>query len=143
MGFSAAKGDLYGERIGEWVWADQVPLKRLLRVGLTVGCGSDWGPKDPWENMVLAQTHEFWGSGYHNDDADHAVSREEALALWTREAGRVLAWDGIGTLEAGTWADLVIIDRDPLTCSLDDLAETNVLETRLAGQVVHDTSNKA
>ena len=46
MGFSAAKGDLYGERIGTWAWRDQVPLKRLLRAGLDVGLGTDWGPEE-------------------------------------------------------------------------------------------------
>lgn len=137
MGFSAAKGDLYGERIGAWVWQDQVPLARLLRVGLTVGCGTDWGPKNPWENMVLAQTHEFWGSGRRNDGPDHAVDRATALALWTREAAKVLAWDGIGTLAPGHWADVIAVDRDPLACDLEALAETQVLRTWLAGRVVH------
>lgn len=61
MSFSWGKGDLYGERAGRHVWRDQVPLKRLLRAGLTVGCGSDWGPKNPWEQMQLAETHEFCG----------------------------------------------------------------------------------
>lgn len=138
MGFSAAKGDLYGERIGRWAWRDQVPLKRLLRAGLVVGLGTDWGPKDPWENLVLAQTHEFWGSGHRNDDDDdHAVDRGEALAMWTRDAARTLAWDGIGTIEPGGWADLCIVDRDPLTCSLDELGDTEVLRTVLAGGTVH------
>ncbi|MDH4076247.1 MAG: amidohydrolase family protein, partial [Acidimicrobiia bacterium] len=138
MGFSAAKGDLYSERIGPWVWQDQVPLARLLRVGLTVGCGTDWGPKNPWENMVLAQTHEFWGSGRRNDGPDHAVDRATAIALWTREAARVLDWDGIGTLARGHWADVIAVDRDPFTCDLDALADTQVQRTWLAGRVVHE-----
>ncbi|MBI5506054.1 MAG: amidohydrolase family protein, partial [Deltaproteobacteria bacterium] len=43
MSFSCAKGDLMAERIGPHVWKDLIPLRRLLRAGLTVGCGSDWG----------------------------------------------------------------------------------------------------
>src|SRR5690606_14676293 len=35
MAFSWGKGDLWGERIGRHVWRDQVPLKRLLRAGLS------------------------------------------------------------------------------------------------------------
>ena len=137
MGFSAAKGDLYGRRIGPWAWRDQVPLQRLVRAGLVVGLGTDWGPKDPWENMVLAQTHEFWGSGHRNDDADHAVTREQAVAMWTSDAARTLAWDGIGTIRPGAWADLCIVDRDPLTCPLDELPGTTVLRTVLAGRTVY------
>ncbi len=138
MGFSAAKGDLYGERIGRWVWRDQVPLKRLLQAGLDVGLGSDWGPKSPWENLVLAETHEFWGSGHRNDGPDHAVSRSEALAMWTRDAAKTLNWEGIGTIRQGGWADLAIVDRNPLSCSLHDLAGTNVLRTFLGGKTVYD-----
>ena len=114
MGFSAAKGDLYGERIGRHVWRDQVPLNRLLRAGLTVGCGTDWGPKNPWENMVLAQTHEFWGSGHRNSSPDHEVTRHQAIAMWTTEAAKILRWDGIGSLRPGNWADVLVLDRNPL-----------------------------
>ena len=138
MGFSAAKGDLYGERIGQWAWEDQVPLQRLLKAGLVVGLGTDWGPKNPWENLVLAQTHEFWGSGYRNDGPDHAVDRGQALAMWTRDAARTLAWEGIGSVNVGGWADLVVVDRDPLNCDLSELADTVVLKTLLAGQTVYE-----
>ena len=138
MGFSAAKGDLYGERIGQWAWEDQVTLQRLLKAGLVVGLGTDWGPKNPWENLVLAQTHEFWGSGYRNDGPDHAVDRGQALAMWTRDAARTLAWEGIGSVNVGGWADLVVVDRDPLNCDLSELADTVVLKTLLAGQTVYE-----
>ena len=141
MGFSAAKGDLYGERIGPWAWRDQVPLKRLLRAGLVVGLGTDWGPKNPWENLVLAQTHEFWGSGRRNDGPDHAVSREEALAMWTRDAARTLGRDDIGMLRAGNWADLAILDRNPLSCSLAELGATGVRRTVLGGRTVFDAAS--
>jgi predicted amidohydrolase YtcJ len=138
MAFSWGKGDLWGERVGPDVWRDQVPLKRLLRAGLVVGAGSDWGPKNPWEQMQLAETHEFAGSGRRNATPDHAVTREEALAMWTRDAGRVMGWDGVGTLAPGSHADVIAVDRDPLTCGLDELPQTTVLLTLLGGRVVHD-----
>jgi predicted amidohydrolase YtcJ len=55
--------------------------------------------------------------------------------MWTREAAHVLRWEGIGSLEPGNHADLAVIDRDPLTCSLEDLSDTRVT-TMLSGQVV-------
>ena len=137
MSFSWGKGDLYGERVGRHVWKDQVPLKRLLRMGVTVGCGSDWGPKNPWEQMQLAETHEFAGSGHRNDTPDHAISREESLLTWTRDAARVLHWDDIGTLEPGRQADLIVVDRDPLTCRLDALPGTQTQMTLVGGEVMH------
>ena len=73
------------------------------------------GPKDPWENLVLAETSEFWGSGHCNDGPDHAASRPEALAMWTRDAARTLDWSDIGTIAAAwNWADLAISIVNPL-----------------------------
>jgi predicted amidohydrolase YtcJ len=138
MAFSWGKGDLWGERVGKHVWRDQVPLKRLLRAGLTVGAGSDWGPRNPWEQIQLAETHEFAGSGYRNATPDHVVTREEAVLMWTRDAARVLGWQDVGTLAPGNHADIIVIDRDPLACKLDDLPQTGVLMTLLGGRPVYD-----
>ena len=60
-------------------WTDLIPLKRLLDAGLPVACGSDWGPKNIFEHVALAETHEFCGSGRRNDDAGAArVARRGA-----------------------------------------------------------------
>ena len=143
VSFSWGKGDIYRERMGQHVLRDLAPLKRMLDAGLQVSLGSDWGPPGYFEHMRLAQTHEFCGSGYRNDGPDHAVTREQAVAMWTREAGRVMDWDGIGTLEPGTLADLIVVDRNPLTCGIDDLPDTRVLRTVVGGKVVHDTGELA
>lgn len=139
MSFSWGKGDLYGERAGEYVWKDQVPLKRLLKAGLTVGCGSDWGPKNPWEHIQLAETHEFCGSGHRNDTPDHALTREESLITWTRDAGRVIGRGDTGCLADGQKADFIIVDRDPMSCPIADLPATRVLATAVGGRFVHNT----
>ena len=138
MSFSCAKGDLFEKRIGAHVWADLIPLKRLLDAGLLVAAGSDWGPKNVFEHIALAQTHEFWGSGRRNDGPAQKVSREQALRMWTCDAARALQWDGVGTLAPGSHADFIIVDRDTLTCRTEDLAATQVLRTVFDGEVVHD-----
>ena len=40
-------------------------------------------------------------------------------------------------LEEGKLADFIVVDRDVLTCPLDDLKETQVIETYLGGRLVH------
>jgi len=55
-----------------------------------------------------------------------------------REAGRVLQWEGVGTLAPGSRADLIVVDRDPLECRVDDLLGASVLRTVLGGNTVHD-----
>jgi predicted amidohydrolase YtcJ len=139
MSFSCAKGDLFEKRIGKHVWNDLIPLKRLLEAGLTVSAGSDWGPKNIFEHIALAETHEFWGSGRRNDGPAQKVSREEAVRMWTSEAAHALGWEGIGSLAPGNHADLLIVDRDILSCRVEDLPSTSVLRTVLAGEAVHDS----
>ena len=114
MSFSWGKGDLFAERVGEQVLPDLLPLRRLLDAGMNVSCGSDWGPKNLFEHMELACTHRFAGSGRTNRGPAQEVTREEAVAMWTREAAKVLRWEGVGTLAPGSHADLVVVDRDPL-----------------------------
>ncbi len=138
MSFSWGKGDLFVERIGEHVLGDLIPLRRMLDAGLVVGCGSDWGPKNVFEHLALAETHEFAGSGRRNDGPAQRVTRAEALRMWTRDAARTLGWEGIGTLAPGNHADLIVVDRDPLECSLAELPGARVLRTVLGGRVVWD-----
>jgi hypothetical protein len=139
MSFSWGKGDMFADRVGEHVLPDLIPLRRMLDAGLVVGCGTDWGPKNVFEQMALAETHEFCRSGRRNAGPAQRVTREEALRMWTRDAGRVLGWHGVGTLVPGNHADLIVIDRDPLQCTLDDLPDTRVLRTVLGGRVVWDS----
>ena len=138
VSFCWGKGDLFVERMGETVLEHLVPLRRLRDAGMAVACGSDWGPKNVFEQIALATTHEFCGSGRRNDGPAQAVTREDAIAMWTRDAARVLAWEGIGRLAPGCHADLAVVDRDPLACRVEDLPATRVLRTAMGGAVVHD-----
>jgi hypothetical protein len=139
LSFTAGKGDIFAERIGEACLEDLIPLGRMLKAGLRVGCGSDWGPKNIFEHLWLAMTHRFEGSGRSNLGAAQRITREEAFDMWTGAAADVLGWPDIGRLLPGHRADLVIVDRDPVLCPLDALPGTIVRSTLLDGRVVHDT----
>jgi predicted amidohydrolase YtcJ len=135
MSFAWGKGELVRERIGEDHLQDLIPLQRLLDAGLHVGCGTDWGPKNVFEQIALAVEPTYAGSGAHAPTP--GVSRSDGLAMWTREAAHVLRWEEIGSLQAGYHADLCVVDRNPLDCPVEDLADTEVLATMLAGELVH------
>jgi predicted amidohydrolase YtcJ len=137
MSFSFFKQHTFRERVGSDVLADLIPLQRELDHGFQVGCGTDWGPSNVFEHIALAEDHRgvFGGA---NDTPAHAVSRADALAMWTRSAGRILRWQGVGTIEAGAWADLIVVDRDPLTVPAEELVGTVVHATLLGGRAVHD-----
>jgi len=39
----------------------------------------------------------------------------QAIRAATADAAQLMAWqDRVGTIEAGKWADLIAVDRDPL-----------------------------
>ncbi len=56
--------------------------------------------------------------------------------MWTQGGASVLDWPELGRLAPGAYADLVVLDRDPLTCALDDLPDVVVHATMTAGAVV-------
>jgi predicted amidohydrolase YtcJ len=46
--------------------------------------------------------------------------------------------DEIGSIEPDKRADLAVLDRDIVTCSPEDIRETNVELTMVEGAVVHE-----
>ena len=139
MSFSWGKGDLFIERIGEHVLADLIPLRRMLDAGLRGRVRHRLGAEERLRaRRARRRRTRFCGSGRRNDGPAQRVTRAEALAMWTRDAARVLGWEGIGTLAPGSHADLIVVDRDPLACPIDDLPATRVLRTVLGGRTVYD-----
>jgi predicted amidohydrolase YtcJ len=56
--------------------------------------------------------------------------------MFTSDAAKVLQWPEIGSIVPGNFADLAIIDRDPVECDVDTLHETHVLQTIFNGEAV-------
>jgi predicted amidohydrolase YtcJ len=135
MSFSWGKGEIVRQRFGERHLPDFIPLARLLDNGLHIAAGTDWGPKNVFEHIALAVEPRYAASG--RPAATPGISRQQALAMWTNEAAHVLRWEGIGSLEPGFHADLVVVDRNPLSCPIEDLPDTQVLATVLAGSPVY------
>jgi len=67
------------------------------------------------------------------------LSREAVLRAATIDAAYELHQDeAIGSLEVGKFADLIVLDRNPLQIPAEDIANTRVLETLVGGNVVYD-----
>lgn len=134
LSFLWGKGEMVRERLGEEYLLDFIPVARLLAAGLRVAAGSDWGPKSAFEQIALAVRPHFGASGRASPLP--GITREAALAMWTREAAHVLRWDGIGSIEPGHLADLIVVDRDPLTTPVEELPSTRVLTTIVGGKTL-------
>jgi predicted amidohydrolase YtcJ len=46
-----------------------------------------------------------------------------------------------GSIEAGKYADLVILDRDIMTCTEDEIRDIEPLQTILGGKVIFDSGS--
>ncbi|HLI13787.1 MAG TPA: amidohydrolase family protein [Alphaproteobacteria bacterium] len=137
LSFCWGKGELFRRRMRNPPLGDLLPLRRFFDAGMAVAGASDWGPKNPFEQIELALTHEFAGSGYRNLGPDQRITRREAVSMWTRDAAKVLRWNGIGSLYPGAHADLVVVDRDLMTCDVEAIGSTKALLTLVGGKAVH------
>jgi predicted amidohydrolase YtcJ len=123
------------------------PLRSIFEAGAVAGGGSDHmqkigslravNPYNPFLAMWTTITRK--AKGYEGTlHPEEALSREQALRLYTiNNAYLMFLEDQIGSLEPGKLADFVIVDTDILTCPLDSIRNTQVLQTYLAGKLIY------
>ena len=115
----------------------QYPARSLLDAGATISGASDWfvSTPNPFEAIYQAETRK--GTEGVLDPAQR-MPREAMLFAYTRNSARAMnQQDSIGSLAPGMQADLVLLDRDVLTVSPDELKETKVVWTMLGGVTVY------
>ncbi|MFD2532632.1 amidohydrolase [Gracilimonas halophila] len=115
--------------------------QKFLDQGTIIANGSDFPVEhsNPFYGLyssVTRQDHE--GNPPGGWYPEEALSREETLRSFTIDAAYAAHQEDIlGTLEAGKWADFVVIDRDFFEVPAIEIWQTNVLETWVAGEKVY------
>ena len=105
-----------------------------------MGFGTD-SPVTPYPPFVSLWTGIARRTELKNTQmgTDQKVNREEAIRAYTVNGAYLTFEEDLkGSLETGKLADLIIIDRDILTCPEDDIKDTKVLATYLGGKVVYE-----
>jgi predicted amidohydrolase YtcJ len=125
------------EHLAKRFWADYLDgtysFRSLIDSGAVVANGSDAPVEelDPWAGVV-AGVLDHWRE-------DQRLTVEQALHA-TCVAPTWLSHDERtrGTLVPGRYADLVVLDRDPLACEPEELPEVQVVATMVGGRWTHN-----
>jgi len=112
------------------------PARGMLDTGTEIAGASDWPVTSaaPFAAIYQAETR-IGPKGVLF--AEQRMPRLAMLYAYTRNAADVLNQSkSIGSLVPGKRADLVLVDRDVLTVSADELKEAKILATMFAGKKV-------
>ena len=123
------------------VYRWQYPARSILDHGGVISGASDWPVSSA--NVFLAVYQAETRKGPEGVlDASQDMPREAMFYAYTRNSARAMnLLDSIGTIVPGKRADLILIDRDVLTVSPEEMRDAKVLWTIVAGKTVYRTSN--
>ena len=114
------------------------PFRDMLDEGVTVAQGTDIStiPLNYFAGFHFMVTRNTWKWGKANPH--QAVSREQALRMLTiNGAFTTFEEHRKGSLEAGKYADLVILSDDLMTVPEDEIPHIKVLATMVGGKFIY------
>jgi predicted amidohydrolase YtcJ len=114
------------------------PWRELIDAGAWISAGTDHpiGPLDPLRAIHGMTTRETPAGVL---GPEHAITRAEALRLYTVAGAQLLGRPATGTLVPSAPADLVAYPADPLTCPTEQLLDLTPTATIVGGELVHHT----
>jgi predicted amidohydrolase YtcJ len=105
------------------------PFASLLKAGLIVAGSSDC-PVEPLAPLSGIEAAV-------NRDGPEALSVEDAVALYTRNAAYASFEENLkGSIAPSKYADLVVLERDPRKVNSSEISEIKVLMTMVGGKIV-------
>ena len=114
--------------------------RSLLDTGAVISNGTD-APVEPVSAIAsfyaLVSRKTLAGHPEGGYEPEQRLTRYEALKSYTLDAAYSAFEEGIkGSLTPGKWADMVVLDRDILTCPEEEILGARVLRTLKGGQTV-------
>ncbi|HXP83887.1 MAG TPA: amidohydrolase family protein, partial [Bryobacteraceae bacterium] len=118
------------------VYKWQYPARTILDSGGVISGASDWPVSTANVFRAIYQAETRKGSEGVLDPSQD-MPREAMFYAYTRNSAHAMNLDSIGTIAPGKRADLVLLDRDVLTISPEEMRDTKVLWTMVAGKTVY------
>jgi len=120
----------------------QYPARSMLQAGATICGASDWpvSSANPFEAIYCAETRK---GPMGILDSTQCMPRMEMMYAYTIEAAKALMLEKkIGSLQVGKYADMILIDRDVLNVSAEEMQATHVQWTMFEGRIVYNASER-
>jgi predicted amidohydrolase YtcJ len=122
--------------LGPEIYKWQYPARSILDNGGIISGASDWPVSTANVFYAIYQAETRKGAEGILDPSQD-MPREAMFYAYTRNSARAMNMDSIGTIAPGKSADLVLLDRDVLTVSPEEMRDTKVLWTMVAGKTVY------
>ncbi len=143
MQASHQTSDMYwaGERLGEERLRGAYAWRSLLNSGVIIPNGSDFpvekvNPLISFHSSISRQDDKDWPAGGWRPE--ERMTRDEALlsmTLWP--AVSAFQESILGSLTPGKYADFTVLDQDIMTVPAEQVLQTSVLRTVVAGHAVY------
>ena len=129
--------DILKPYIAPEIYKWQYPARSILDNGGIISGASDWPVSTASVFRAIYQAETRRGpEGVLDPPQD--MPREAMFYAYTRNSARAMNMqDSIGTIAPGKRADLVLLDRDVLTVSFEEMRDTKILWTMVAGKTVY------
>ncbi|MEJ8803989.1 amidohydrolase [Pontibacter sp. H249] len=138
-----ATSDMYwaGDRLGKERIKHAYPFKQLLQQNGYIPLGTDFPVEDinpfyTFHSAVARQDAKNWPSA--GFQMENALSREEALrgmTIWAAKSN--FEENEKGSIEAGKFADFILVDKDLMKVKPEEMRGLQVLYTYLNGKQVY------
>jgi predicted amidohydrolase YtcJ len=136
----AYQGEYFVERYGLAAAAATPPFARMLSKGIRVSAGTDAtrvASYNPWVSLAWLVTGRTVG-GLRLYPDRNCLDRETALRMWTENVTWFSNEEGKkGRIEVGQLADLIVPDRDYLSCPETEIADITAHLTVVGGEIVY------
>ena len=133
---------VYDDETKEELWK----IKSFIDTGVNVSFGTDYtaSSMNPFDQLYRAIARKA-DDGYPLDGykMEEAVDISQAIYCYTMGSAKSVGMEAmLGSIEAGKYADMIVVDTNLLVASADDIKKTKVLVTIVNGRMVFNRDSQ-